>query len=78
MNKIPKEKYQDLLDYLVKRMKTGNADVYFKETDEISEEYIDEAYYYKLQRLNLIIDYHEGGDINDWIRSWYTYSIYCF
>ena len=78
MNKIPKDKYQDLLDYIVKRMKTGNAEVYFKETNEISEEYIDEAYYYKLQRLNLVIDYHEGGDIDDWIRSWHNYSIHSF
>lgn len=65
MSKVPPEKYQKLLDYIVSKLKTGNVEVSFTETNEISEQYSDEPFYYKLDRLTLIIDYHEGGKLHD-------------
>ncbi|MDT4010551.1 hypothetical protein [Staphylococcus simulans] len=65
MNKVPQGKYQKLLDYLVSKMKTGNADVYFSETNVIDEPIPDEDDYYKLNKLTLVIEHHEKSGSHD-------------
>lgn len=65
MNKVPQGKYQKLLDYLVSKMKTGNADVYFSETNVIDEPIPKEDDRYKLNKLTLVIEHHEKSGSYD-------------
>lgn len=65
MNKVPQGKYQKLLDYLVSKMKTGDVDVYFSETNVIDEPIPNEDDYYKLNKLTLVIEHHEKSGAYD-------------
>ena len=78
LNKVPQGKYQKLLDYLVSKMKTGNADVYFSETNVIDEPIPKEDDRYKLNKLTLVIEHHEKSSPHDWAWSWYACRIYSF
>lgn len=65
MSKVPPEKYQKLLDYIVSKLKTGNVEVSFAEFNEINEPIPNEDDHYKLNKLTLVIEHHEKSSPHD-------------